>query len=105
MNELVLTPEQVASLAGPIRAVVVKSPDGQELGKILPPLTPEQIAELKARVAAAKNGPWFSGDQIKAQMAALNSEWARVGPFDREYMFAFLAKLSESAPETYGPTG
>lgn len=104
MNELILTTEQVAALAGPLRTVVVKTPDGQELGKILPPLTPEQIAELKARATAAKNEPYFTSAQMRAREDALTAEWARVGPFDKEYMFAFLAKLTETDPAKYGPT-
>ena len=103
MNELVLTPEQVAALAGPLRTVVVKCPDGQELGKITPPLTPEQIAELKARATAAKNEPKFTSDQMHAQEEAITAEWERIGPFDKDYLFAFLAKLSETDPEMYGP--
>jgi hypothetical protein len=103
MNELVLTPEQVAALAGPMRTVVVKSPDGQELGKILPPLTAEQIGEMKARAAAAKTEPYFTSAHMRAREEALAAEQARVGRFDRDTLFAFLAKLSEVDPEKYGP--
>jgi hypothetical protein len=103
MNELILTPEQVAALTGPLRTVVVKSPDGQELGKITSPLTPEQIAELKARAAAVRNEPYFTSAQMQAREEALLAEQARVGKFDRETLFAFLAKLTEVDPEKYGP--
>lgn len=103
MNELVLTPEQTAALAGPLRVVVVKSPDGQELGKILPPLTPEQIARMKARAAAAKTEPYFTSAHMRAREEALEAEQARVGKFDRDTLFAFLARLSEEEPEKYGP--
>jgi hypothetical protein len=103
MNELILTPEQVAALAGPMRTVVVKSPDGQELGKITPPLTPEQIAELKARAAAAKTEPYFTSAHMRAREEALQAEQERVGKFDRDTLFAFLAKLSQANPEKYGP--
>ncbi len=103
MNELVLTPEQVASLAGPLRTVVVKTPDGQELGKIHPPLTAEEIAALKARAAAAKTQPYFTGAHMRAREEALEAEQARVGKFDRDTLFTFLARLSEEEPEKYGP--
>lgn len=103
MNELILTPEQVAALTGPLRMVVVKTPDGQELGMITPPLTAEQIAEMKARAAAAKTEPYFTSAHMRAREEALQTEQARVGQFDRDTLFAFLAKLSEADPEKYGP--
>jgi hypothetical protein len=103
MNEIVLTPEQMKVLVDSGRSVVVKTPDGQGLGRIDPPLTDEQIAELKARAAAAKTEPYFTSAHMRAREEALQAEQARVGKFDRETLFAFLAKLSEADPEKYGP--
>lgn len=100
MNELVLTPEQMKAV-DTARPVVVKTPDGRVLGELGPVFTSEQIAEMKAK---ARTGPWYSGDQLQARLKALDAEWGRTGGFDREYMTAFLAKLSESDPATYGPT-
>jgi hypothetical protein len=101
MTDLILTEEQTRLLATAQGRVRVKTPGGQELGKIDRPLTNEEIAALKARAKSA--GPWFSSEQVQARTKALEVERERVGDFDHEYMTAFLDGLTESDPETYGP--
>lgn len=100
MNEIVLTPEQMQTV-DVTRPVVIKTPDGQVIGPVGPLFTPEQISEMKAKTKA--KGPWYSGSQVQARLKALDAEWERTGGFDQEQMKAFLAKLSESDPDTFGP--
>jgi len=100
MNELVLTPEQMKLLDAAL-PVVIKTPDGRVVGSAGPVFTPEQIAEMKAKAKA--EGPWYSGGQVQARLKALDAEWKRTGGFDQGYMKAFLAKLSQSDPDTFGP--
>jgi hypothetical protein len=100
MNEIVL-PEALLDTVDTTRPVVIKTADGRVLGTVGPVFSSEQIAALKAKV---RTGPSYSGGQMQAQLKALDAEWARTGGFDHEYMTAFLAKLSETDPDTYGPS-
>jgi hypothetical protein len=103
MPELILTEEQLRQLSGAHGPVKVRTPAGQELGLIDPPLTDEQITALKARAATAKGEPYFTSAHMRAREEALTAEQARVGRFDRDTLFAFLVKLSEVDPDKYGP--
>lgn len=100
MNEIVLTPELLKAV-DTTRPVVIKTADGRVLGTVGPLFSAEQIAEMKAK--AKEDRPWFSGGQVQARLKALDAEWSRTGGFDQAYMKAFLTKLSESDPDTYGP--
>lgn len=91
MPEIVLTEEQARIVAGATTAVVVRNPSGTVIGAI-DPREAEWIAEAKRRLAT-KQEPGVSGKTVQAHLAALQTEWDRVGGFDREYMRSFLAKL------------
>jgi hypothetical protein len=101
MPEIVLTEEQAKQLAGTVARVEVKDASGRVVGHLDPIPTPEFIAEMKRR--AASPGPKYTAAQIEARLEALNSERARIGPFDKAYLRDFLNKLEQSDPEKYGP--
>ncbi|AMV28640.1 hypothetical protein VT84_29820 [Gemmata sp. SH-PL17] len=103
MPEIVLTEEQAKQLAGAVAPVEVKDSAGRVVGRLDPVLTPEFIAELKRR--AATPGPRYSGVQIQARLQALQTEQDRIGRFDAEYAKAFLDRLEQADPGTYGPKG
>ena len=96
MTEVLLTEEQARIVAQAVEPVVLRAPDGMELGRIEPLLSPDEIAELKRR--AASPGPWFTSAQVRAHMQALQEEWDRTGGFDEAYMRDFLRRLREADP-------
>jgi hypothetical protein len=95
MPEIVLTEEQAKQLAGGFVPVVVKDPNGRVVGRLAPSLTPEMAAELKRRAA---DGVFFTGEQMRARLRALEAEWQRVGGFDVTYALSFLERLNAADP-------
>jgi hypothetical protein len=95
MPEIVLTDEQTKQLAGGFIPVLVKDSSGRVVGRLEPTLSPEMIAELKRRAAT---GPFYSSDQVRARLQALENEWQRVGGFDSAYALAFLERLNARDP-------
>jgi hypothetical protein len=102
MPEIILTEEQARIAAKAEGPVIVRAPDGAEVGCLEPLLTPAEIAELKRR--AASPGPWFTGAQVRAHLQALQEEWDRTGGFDEAYMHEFLRRLREADPGHMRPT-
>lgn len=106
MPEIVLTEEQTKQLAGGFLPVVVKDAAGRVLGRLEPTLSAEMVAELKRR--AAGPGPFYTGDQMRARLQALEAEWQRVGGFDVGYALEFVKRLNQQDPghtPDRGPTG
>jgi hypothetical protein len=99
MPQIVLTDEQYRVFEESSEAVDIISPDGHSVGRIAGPLaheTPEFIAEMLRR--ANSPGPWFSSEQVKRRLAALQAEWDRTGGFDKAYMREFMKKLDGKDP-------
>jgi hypothetical protein len=97
MSEIVLTEEQ-ARLATQSRGTVrVCDREGKTLGVFTRlALSDEEIAELRRR--AASPGPWYTGDQVKARLRALEQEWEHTGGFDTEYARKLLERLNAADP-------
>jgi hypothetical protein len=53
---------------------------------------PEEIAEARRR-AANKSGPWYTGDEVRQHLQALEEAWEREGGFDRERMRELLREI------------
>ncbi len=102
MPEIVLTEEQASVLAGAIESVEVRGPDGAALGS-LDPRDAAIIARHKQR--GRLPGPRYSSASVLAMMDALQAERDRIGPFDVEYMWAFVERLEREDPAKYGPIG
>ena len=99
MTEIILTEEQSALLAKAPGRVAVRDPKGNLVGHLehfYPPLSPEEIAELKRRAAAP--GPRYTSAQVQARLRALQEEWDRTGGFDEPYMHQFLERLNADDP-------
>lgn len=94
MAEIKLTEEQTKQLWG-FQPVVVKDATGRVVGQIEPTLSPEMVAEMKRRAAT---GPFFSSEQVRARLKALEAEWQRVGWFDMAYGLSFLERLNAEDP-------
>jgi hypothetical protein len=95
MPEIVLTEEQAKQLAGGFVPIVVKDPTGRVVGRLEPTLSREMAAELKRR---ATDGVFFTGEQMRARLRALEAEWQRVGGFDVTYAMSFLERLNTEDP-------
>jgi hypothetical protein len=103
MPELILTQEQADLVAKAFGPLPVRDPNGVVLGRLEPELTPEKIAELKRR--AASPGPWYTGDQVRARLRALQEEWDRTGGFDEAHLHKFLERLDAEDPGRMRPNG
>jgi hypothetical protein len=57
----------------------------------------EMVEECKRRLAS--DGPWYTGEQVEADLRALQAEWDRTGGFDETYMYAFLERLRSGGPQ------
>src|SRR5437660_3304001 len=96
MTQLTLTAQQTELLAESALPLQVVDARGKVAGRLVPALSPEQIAEFKRR--AASPGPWFTGAQVQARLRALEQEWERTGGFDEKYVLEYLAKLDAADP-------
>ncbi|QDU18651.1 nickel-dependent hydrogenase large subunit [Urbifossiella limnaea] len=100
MPDLVLTEEQVRVLTGASEQVTVRGPDGNALGS----LDPRDAAALaRHRQRRGTTGPCHSAASVLAVIDALLAERDRIGPFDAEYMRAFVERLERDDPAKYGP--
>ena len=90
MSPIMLSEDQTRLLAhGP---VPVCDSQGNLVGHIEPiGFTPEEIAEAKRR--AALPGPWYTGEQVRSRLAALEEAEKREGPLDKTRMHALLNEL------------
>jgi hypothetical protein len=91
MPEIVLTEEQARIVAGANSTIVIRNPSGITVGSINPKEA-EIIAEARRR-HATESGEAIPGDVVIAHLAALQTEWERVGGFDSDYAKDFLKKL------------
>jgi uncharacterized protein YmfQ (DUF2313 family) len=96
MKEVILSEEQAKIVSEAVGPVTVRDANGNVLGHIDPPLTPQMIAELKRR--AKSPGPRYTGAQVQARLQALQEEWDRTGGFDESYMTNFLQRLDRADP-------
>ena len=96
MKEVILSEEQAKIVSEAFGPVTVRDANGNVLGHIDPPLTPQMIAELKRR--AKSPGPRYTGAQVQARLQALQQEWDRTGGFDESYMTNFLQRLDSADP-------
>jgi len=96
MADLILTEEQVRILAEAAGPVTVRDPRGVVLGSLQPPLSPQEIAELKRRAAAP--GPRYTGSQVQACLRELEQEWERTGGFDQAHLAGFLKTWKAANP-------
>jgi len=100
MPEIVLTEEQARVLTSTTEQVTVRGPDGNALGS----LDPRDAAALaRHRQRQGNPGPRYSAASVLAMMDALQAERDRIGPFDVEYMRAFVDQLERDDPVKYGP--
>jgi hypothetical protein len=91
MNKIILTEEQLQVLHQSNSPVPVCHPQGKVLGTVDPDLTPEFIAEMKRR--AASPGPWYTGEQVRRHLEALQEAWDREGGFDKARMHELLEQI------------
>ena len=104
MREVILTDEQARIVnQAALDPVRVRDASGRILGHIEPKLSPEMIAELKRR--AASPGPWYTSEQVRGRLEALQKEWDRTGGFDEAHMREFLARLDQEDPGQTRPLG
>jgi hypothetical protein len=103
MPRVVLSDEQARILTTALESVELVDAKGDVL-RIIPPMwTKEDIAEAKRRLASP--GPWFTSDQIRRRLAALQAEWDKTGGFDKEHMHAVLKRLDDEDPGQMRPMG
>ncbi len=100
INKIVLTEDQARVLSASDASVEVVLPNGDPAG-LLDPREASIIAEAKRRLA--QPGPRYSSAAVFAMLDALETERARVGPFDVDYAMAFVDELERKDPDTYGP--
>ncbi len=91
MSKIVLTEEQMNVLREATAPVPVYSPQGIILGTVDPELTPEFIAEMKRR--AASSNRWYTGEQVRRHLQALEEAWEREGGFDEARMRELLEQI------------
>ena len=82
MTEIVLNEEQTR-LVDPNNPVVIRDCFGNLLGQVEPfGWTPDEISEAKSRASSA--GPWYSSEQVQAQLRAVAQAYDREGGIDIE---------------------
>jgi hypothetical protein len=93
MPEIQLTPEQwqvVSASRGPVK---VRAPTGQNLGDIGPPLSDEEIAEFRRRVA--NPGRTFKLAQVFRHLELLDEALKKEPGYTKERMFELLHQIQE----------
>ena len=96
MSPIVLTQDQTRMLAqGP---VPVCDSEGNLVGHIEPiGFTAEEIAEAKRR--GASPGPWYTGEEVRAHLAALEEASRREGGLDKAQMHSLLNAVRSGSQE------
>jgi hypothetical protein len=88
MTHIVLSEDQ-ARLLTEGQVLPVLNPAGNVVGRVEPvTFTPEEIAA--ARREAASAGPWYTGDDVRAHLQALEQALAREGSLDQQRMHEVL---------------
>ena len=104
MVQITLTDDQVQRVREAAQETVqLCDSTGKVVAEIPPEYSQEFIAELKRR--ARSPGPWYTSEQVRAHLLALQEEWDKTGGFDREYMHTFLNRLRENDPGHMRPSG
>jgi len=96
MPEIQLTAEQwqvVSASSGPVK---VCAPTGQRLGEIGPPLTEEEIAEFRHRVATP--GPTYTWAQTLRHLKLLDEALKNEPGYTKERMFEILEEIRTREP-------
>lgn len=90
MSHIVLTEEQGRIIANADQPVEVRDCQGKWLGRI----DPEEAAIVE-EVLRRRNAPRVTipGSKVGEHLRALQTEWDRLGGFDKEYMHRFLDEL------------
>jgi hypothetical protein len=91
MSQIVLTEEQMQVVRQSTAPVNVCDSNGLVLGTVDPQITPEFVAEMKRR--ARGPGPWWTGEQVRNHLRALQEAWDREGPFDQARMRELLERI------------
>jgi hypothetical protein len=90
MSPIILTEEQTRMISE--GRVPVCDPRGNLVGHIEPVgFTPEEIAEAKRRTASA--GPWYTGEQVRAHLSALEEAAQREGTLEKARMRTLLEEI------------
>ena len=97
MPEIVLTEEQVRTIAEAEGDVFVRDARGNVYTSIRFALTAEQMAQIVKRRAEPK-GRSIPAARVRAHLEALQAEWDRLGGFSREYMKDFVERLRAEDP-------
>lgn len=97
MSPVILSGEQVLLLAqGPLP---VCDPDGNIVGHVEPlGFTPQEIAEAKRR--AASPGPWYTSEQVRSHLAALEEAANREGGLDTVRTRRLLEHVRSEVPRS-----
>ena len=98
MTQIVLTEDQARLLRQAQSPIRVCDSHGTLLGHIEPlGLTTHQVQELKRR--AASSGPWFTGEQVRMRLDALQDAWDREGGFGESRMRSLLNQMRSQEPQ------
>lgn len=96
MPEIQLTSEQwqvVSASNGPVK---VSAPSGQNLGEIGPPLSDEEIAEFRRRVATP--GPTYTLAQTFRHLELLDEALKQEPGYTKERMIEILEQIRTREP-------
>ena len=97
MSHIVLTDEQ-ARLLGESGPVQVRDANGKVLGYIEPVVfTSEEIAEAKRRAAATDR--WYSGEEVRDHLRALERAEKHEGPMDKNGLHKKLKDIRSQEGE------
>jgi hypothetical protein len=91
LKRIILNEEQAKLLTLAGETVEICDPQGKILCRLDPPITEEEIAELKRR--GKSPGPWYSGEQVRQTLKTLEEIWNREGPFDKQRLKEILEQI------------
>jgi hypothetical protein len=96
MPQIILTDDQ-ARVVRSNGTVDVLDSQGRLLGQIEPlGFTAEEIADAKRR--AASGGPWYTGEQVRERLKALEEAETERGSLTADEARELLARLREPGP-------
>ena len=83
--------EQIAILTA-----IRRGEEAAEAEKVVPQEEVKQLIAESMRRSASR-GPWYTGEEVRGRLQALEEEWQRTGGFDESYMREFLKQLRAGA--------